>query len=120
PESSLKLGFGSSSALAAALSAVLLRARPGEATTRSAQEILKLAVKAHLEFQGGKGSGVDVATAMSGGLIAFALRPDLRIKELKWPPGVAFSIMWSGRPASTLERLRKLERFGRNRAARAA
>jgi phosphomevalonate kinase len=120
PESSLKLGFGSSSALAAALTAVLVRAGPPEATARPARDLRQLAIGAHLDFQGGKGSGVDVATAMSGGLIAFAMRPDQRIKALKWPPGISFSIMWSGKPASTAERLRKLERFERNRAARTA
>ena len=119
-ESSLKLGFGSSSALAAALTAVLVRAGPEEATTRPARDIRQLAMRAHLDFQGGKGSGVDVATAVSGGLIAFAMRPDQRIKALKWPPGISYSMMWSGKPASTAERLRKLERFERNRAARAA
>jgi phosphomevalonate kinase len=119
-ESSLKLGFGSSSALAAALTAVLVRSGPPQATSRPASDIRQLAIRAHLEFQGGQGSGIDVATAMSGGLIAFAMRPDQRIKALKWPPGIAFSIMWSGKPASTAERLRKLERFERNRAARAA
>jgi phosphomevalonate kinase len=119
-ESSLKLGFGSSSALAAALAAVLVRAGPAEATTRPARDIRQLAIRAHLDFQGGKGSGVDVATAMSGGLIAFAMRPDQRIKALKWPAGIDYLIMWSGKPASTAERLRKLERFERNRAARTA
>jgi phosphomevalonate kinase len=48
------------------------------------------------------------------------MRPDQRIKALKWPPGISYSMMWSGKPASTAERLRKLERFERNRAARAA
>lgn len=119
-ESTLKLGFGSSSALAVALTAVLVRAAPVQATALPARDIRELATRAHLDFQGGKGSGVDVATAMSGGLIAFAMRPDQRIKALKWPPGMAFSIMWSGKPASTAERLRKLERFERNRAARNA
>ncbi|HLU05682.1 MAG TPA: hypothetical protein VKZ91_03940 [Woeseiaceae bacterium] len=119
PESSLKLGFGSSSALAAALTAVLVRSGPSEAST-PARDLRQLAIRAHLDFQGGKGSGVDVATAMSGGLIAFAMRPDQRVKALKWPTGIAFSIMWSGKPASTAERLKKLERFERNRAARTA
>jgi phosphomevalonate kinase len=120
PESSLKLGFGSSSALAVALTAALVRARSGEGNVQPARDIRDSATRAHLDFQGGKGSGVDVATAMSGGLIAFAMRPDQRIKTLKWPAGMSFSIMWSGKPASTAERLKKLERFERNRGARTA
>jgi phosphomevalonate kinase len=119
-ESSLKLGFGSSSALAAALTAALARAGPADAPARSGWDICESATRAHLSFQGGKGSGVDVATAVTGGVIAFAMRPDQRIKALKWPSGLNFSILWSGKPASTAERLRKLERFERGRAARMA
>lgn len=119
-ESSLKLGFGSSSALTAALTGALARVRSSAVETREGRDILQLAITAHLSFQGGTGSGVDVAVAVTGGLIAFTMRPDLRIKTLKWPAGLDFSLMWSGRPASTAERLKKLERFERNRAARMA
>jgi phosphomevalonate kinase len=117
-ESSLKLGFGSSSALAVALTASLARAGTANAGTRAARDIPGSAMRAHLSFQGGKGSGVDVATAISGGVIAYVMRPDQRVKALQWPAGLTFSLMWSGKPASTAERLKKLERFERNRAAR--
>jgi phosphomevalonate kinase len=119
-ESSLKLGFGSSSALAAALTAALLRAGSTAAATRPGRDTCVLATRAHSSFQGGTGSGIDVATAVTGGVIAFAMRPDQRIKALKWPGGLDFSILWSGKPASTAERLKKLERFERGRAARMA
>jgi phosphomevalonate kinase len=66
------------------------------------------------------GSGIDVATAISGGVIAYAMRPDQRVKVLRWPDSLKISLMWSGKPASTAERLKKLERFERNRAARTA
>jgi phosphomevalonate kinase len=117
-ESSLKLGFGSSSALATALTAALARAGCTEAG--ASRDICARATRAHLSFQDGRGSGVDVATAVSGGVIAFTMRPDLRIRTLKWPQGVGFSILWSGRPASTAGRLKQLERFERGRAARMA
>lgn len=120
PESSLKLGFGSSAALAVALSAALARAGSTESGSRAAENILQLAIRAHLSFQGGKGSGVDVAAAVTGGVIAFTMRPDQRIEALQWPAGLDFFLMWSGKPASTAERLKKLERFERNRAARMA
>jgi phosphomevalonate kinase len=120
PESSLKLGFGSSSALAAALTAALVRAGSADTGTRPERDICESAMRAHGNFQGGMGSGVDVATAVSGGVIAFVMRPDRRIKTLTWPTGLNYSILWSGRPASTAERLKKLERFERNRAARMA
>jgi len=117
-ESSLKLGFGSSSALAAALTAALVRS--GSTDSRPGRDICDSATRAHLSFQDGKGSGVDVAAAITGGVIAFAMRPDRRIKVLKWPAGLNFSILWSGKPVSTAERLKKLERPERGRAARMA
>jgi phosphomevalonate kinase len=118
PESTLKLGFGSSSALAVALTAALVRAGAAEIKARAARDICALATSAHLSFQGGKGSGVDVATAVHGGVIAFSARPEQRIQTLHWPAGLKVSLFWSGRPASTSDRLKKLERFEQNRAAR--
>jgi phosphomevalonate kinase len=119
-ESSLKLGFGSSSALAAALTASLAKAGTANAGARAARDIPGAAMRAHSGFQGGMGSGIDVATAISGGVIAYAMRPDQRVKVLRWPDSLKISLMWSGKPASTAERLKKLERFERNRAARTA
>jgi phosphomevalonate kinase len=119
-ESSLKLGFGSSSALAAALTASLAKAGTANAGARAARDIPGAAMRAHSGFQGGMGSGIDVATAISGGVIAYAMRPDQRVKVLSWPDSLKISLMWSGKPASTAERLKKLERFERNRAARTA
>jgi phosphomevalonate kinase len=118
PESSLKLGFGSSSALAAALTAAL--ARTGSAGVAAGRDVCELAMQAHSGFQGGRGSGVDVATAITGGVIAFAMRPRQRIEALSWPRGLNFSLLWSGKPASTAERLKELEHFERGRAARTA
>jgi phosphomevalonate kinase len=120
PESSLKLGFGSSSALAVALTAALARAGSAERSARNPRDLLQAATAAHLGFQGGKGSGVDVATAGNGGVIAFSMRPDRRIQALKWPSGLRFSLMWSGRPASTADALTRLERFEKKRSARSA
>ena len=119
-ESSLKLGFGSSSALAAALTASLAKAGTANAGARAARDIPGAAMRAHSGFQGGMGSGIDVATAISGGVIAYVMRPDQRVKVLTWPTSLKISLMWSGKPASTAERLKKLERFERNRAARTA
>ncbi|MEX2125061.1 MAG: hypothetical protein WD795_14290 [Woeseia sp.] len=118
-ESTLKLGFGSSSALAVALTAALVRAGAAEVRARAAaRDIGESAAAAHASFQGGKGSGIDVATAVQGGVIAFSLRPERRIRTLQWPAGLTASLWWSGKPASTVDRLKELERFERNRAAR--
>ena len=117
-ESSLKLGFGSSSALAVALTAALARTGAAEAAPRSVREVGAAAAAAHSGFQDGRGSGIDVATAVHGGVIAYSLRPDRRIRALQWPAGLEASLWWSGKPASTVDRLKKLERVERNRSAR--
>jgi len=117
-ESSMKLGFGSSAALTTALTGALLRAGAAEVRARQPRDLLETALAAHRSFQGGKGSGIDVAAAVHGGVIALSLRPDRAIRALQWPAGVKYSLLWSGKPASTVDRLKRLERFRPNRAAR--
>src|SRR5690606_11456641 len=64
PATGVKLGFGSSAALAVALAAALA----GESVPQRVQEA---ALLAHRDFQGGHGSGVDVATSAHGGVIGY-------------------------------------------------
>ncbi len=100
PHSEAKYGLGSSAALAAALTAALARV--------SGQQVdeEELAMAAHREFQGGKGSGVDIAASCRGGVIAYSISG--RRQQLVWPDGVEYAVLWSGRPASTEQRV---ERF---------
>lgn len=65
-----KLGLGSSAA-----SSVVLTGALGHALGHSCspQCVFELAFAAHRRFQGGKGSGADVAAAAFGGLIAYRL-----------------------------------------------
>ena len=94
----LKLGFGSSAALATALAAALL---PREA---GIDDLYRTAAVAHRNFQDGRGSGVDVAAAVHGGALAWRMKA-AEAERLEWPAGLAFEVLWSGRPASTAERL---------------
>ena len=59
----VKIGVGSSAALTVALVAALLPAGA------SADEVLDASLRAHRRLQAGKGSGVDIACSVSGGLI---------------------------------------------------
>lgn len=117
-KSGMKLGFGSSAALAAALTAALLQAGASRVTAGAPRNILDTATAAHRNFQNGRGSGIDVATAVQGGVIGFTLRAEQRVRTLQWPAMLDFWVLWSGRPASTVDRLKKLERFRQNRSAR--
>jgi phosphomevalonate kinase len=92
-----KIGIGSSAALTVALVAGL----------NESHEVLRDASLAHRVFQGGAGSGVDVATAVRGGLIEFEM-PSQTVTSLAWPPGLCMRIIWTGVPANTAAKLEKL------------
>ncbi|MEM9057456.1 MAG: hypothetical protein AAGD86_08265 [Pseudomonadota bacterium] len=66
-----KLGLGSSAALTAALSAALTRHLGLPAQTPDA--FLAAALERHRRVQGGRGSGVDLATSLHGGVIEYTL-----------------------------------------------
>lgn len=91
-----KLGFGSSAAVAVALTAACL-GHAGPST-------LEDAGRAHRIFQEGRGSGVDVATSVYGGVIQFGPRGS--VSPLAWPDGLVARILWSGSSASTSDKIR--------------
>lgn len=98
-EDGTKIGIGSSAALVVALIAAL----------RNSAEVLDDALNAHRVLQKGTGSGVDIATAFSGGLIEFGSG---EIKALEWPAGLACRFVWTGVAASTREKLGRLAAAG--------
>ncbi len=94
-----KIGLGSSAALTVALLAAL----------RQSVNVLGPALQSHKEFQQGAGSGVDIAAAVTGGLIEYRAENAVII-ERQWPSGLASRLLWTGVPCSTqtqIERLRK-------------
>jgi phosphomevalonate kinase len=112
-----KLGLGSSAAITVALTAALLAQAGHGAPGRAA--LLDLCMDAHRRFQEGRGSGVDVATSIHGGVITLATTPDgMRARALAWPPGLHWIGVWSGASASTGEMLARFEAFHARDAAR--
>lgn len=109
-----KLGLGSSAALTVALAMAFI-ARAGKAGDEADHaHWLPRLLALHRKFQGGQGSGVDVATSLVGGLIAYQLqdggeRPTAR--PLTWPAGLHQRFIWSGRSASTPKFLSILRRW---------
>ena len=99
--SARKFGIGSSAALMVALCRVLAG---DESSDRDVGEI---AATAHRAFQGGTGSGVDIATSVAGGLIEFRMAGNA-VTGLTWPSGLMFALLWSGVPVSSKERVDKL------------
>ena len=99
--SGVKIGIGSSAALAVALAAALCEMGASPANTESA------AHAAHSAFQGGRGSGVDVACSFAGGVIEYR-RGDTTSPRIKWPEGLHCTMLWSGVPAATSGKLEQL------------
>jgi len=107
-----KIGLGSSAAVAASASGTLFE-WSGKKIADHRSEILDLAIKAHSEVQGGRGSGADVAAAVHGGTIIFAMGG---VPEMIDTSGVEIVAVWSGRAASTTELIGKISDFARRDA----
>ena len=110
-----KYGLGSSAALTVALTAVAAELL-GLPTDRAA--LAPIAARAHRLFQRGSGSGVDVLTALHGGLVC--VQPDQeppQAEALRWPSGLSMVIAWSGRPASTPALIAAFDRFAASDSA---
>jgi phosphomevalonate kinase len=97
-----KLGLGSSAA-AAVVCAGLLSGVADEDT-------YKMAIEGHRNAQGGSGSGIDVATSFSGGVIAASRQPGFLRKLTSNPfPDLRWLVLFTGESADTrtfLERCR--------------
>lgn len=108
-EGRVKLGLGSSAAAIVASAGALVRAveLPADAAT-----MLELCCAAHRKFQAGHGSGIDVATSLTGGVVG--IRPAdtaPSVESLDWPAGLEMLAVWSGHSASTPELLGRLENY---------
>jgi phosphomevalonate kinase len=98
--SGVKLGIGSSAALAAALSVALAEA------ARIDADPARVAYAAHRHFQAGLGSGADVACSLTGGLVDYTMGG--QAQRISWPEGLEMGLLWSGVPADTGARLEHL------------
>mgnify|MGYP001190256192 CR=1 FL=1 len=92
-----KLGLGSSAALVVALVAAMTAASGRPVADR--EVLFRLAQAAHRRLQGGSGSGIDVAAAVHGGVVALAA--DATVETLAWPRGLHWLAAWSGSGAAT-------------------
>ena len=91
-----KLGLGSSAALTVALLGAL------HAHASLVPPTLAQAMDAHRAVQGGRGSGIDIAAAFTGGLSCFQLHDaTARVRPAALPAGLHWCCVYSGRPTST-------------------
>jgi phosphomevalonate kinase len=94
----LKLGLGSSAAALVAFAGAC-RAASGAAGLPD----LAALIDCHRAFQGGAGSGIDVAAALAGGIVEFRLTADhaAHISSVRLPKSVGFAGIFAGGSAST-------------------
>lgn len=107
-----KLGLGSSAALVAGLWGAVAQLLDVDGCRRD--ELLQQSLEIHRRFQQGLGSGVDLATSVFGGTIAY------RVGQAPRPLQVEIGHMaaiWTGAPASTAS---FLQIVGRARSSRPA
>lgn len=108
----VKLGLGSSAAITVALAGALLRLSPASPTDRA--ELTAICCEAHRRLQGGSGSGIDVVTSLTGGVVAVDFPPGApapRATPLPWPRRLQMLAVWSGTSASTPAMLSRLAAF---------
>jgi len=103
PVSGSKLGLGSSAALTVALVTAF------SDVTNRAGLAAKDAAEAHRRLQHGRGSGVDVAASLAGGVIEYRTQDSGARQLVSWPAGLEYALLWSGQPASTSEKLTRLD-----------
>lgn len=110
PSGPEKLGLGSSAALTVALwHALSYYAAMQQAGHRSV-ELAEL-IRIHAAFQNDRGSGLDVAASLHGGLIAYRRTPQPHAKPSRLPADVGYCFVWSGRQAVTGQFLAGLDQW---------
>ena len=97
-----KLGLGSSAAALTAWSAVWL-AWTGQGIAAARPDVLQGFIETHKAWQGGTGSGLDVAASFHGGVIRFQLDEEAgpQVERAKMPDGVGFVSVFVRTSAST-------------------
>lgn len=106
-----KLGLGSSAAVTVATMGLAWAASGRSLTDR--QTLLRLAAAAHDQAQGRRGSGIDVATSLWGGLLRYRLEnnhPEVTPASL--PAGIELTLLATGESASTPKLLASVGALG--------
>ncbi len=113
--SGTKLGLGSSAAVIVALATALrhhLHATGRLAEEPGPEDAVLEDLWINAEVQDGRGSGVDIAAATFGGMLAYQVADDaLSVEPVSLPEDVVFATVWTGTPASTTSFLEGMAAF---------
>jgi phosphomevalonate kinase len=117
-DSGAKLGMGSSAAVLTAFAGALQAFEKNDYLSLEVDSLIAL----HRSVQGGRGSGVDVAAAVYGGLRTFRLDTGgrARIGSVRLPNSVGFAGIFAGQSAITSNFVGRFEDWRRSGPARAA
>lgn len=101
-----KLGLGSSAAALTAWCGAWL-AWTGQGIAEASVAVLRRFIEEHTAYQGGAGSGLDIAASLHGGVIRFQLdeKTGPRVESVKLPDGVDFVSVFVRSSASTPKHL---------------
>ena len=120
-EGAQKLGLGSSAAVLCAWAGAFTAFARAQGR-QAPQPTLAGLIGLHREFQGGRGSGIDVAAAFTGGAISFRLGPEgvPQVGSVQLPNSVGFAGIFAGRSASTPKLVAHYRAWQQDRPAEAA
>jgi phosphomevalonate kinase len=116
-----KLGLGSSAAVLCAWAGAFATFARSQGRAVAGLDLAGL-IDLHRAFQGGRGSGLDVAASYVGGAIRFSLDASgvPQVGSVRLPNGVGFAGIFAGRSASTPELIAHYRAWRRDRPAEAA
>ncbi len=114
-----KIGLGSSAAVAVGVALALL-ARAGEESSELEAAAFRAALEGHRAYQGGRGSGYDVAASLYGGFGLFVggMSPSFERLELDWMP--PFSLVRGRASVDTTGAIARYEAWKREKPEAAA
>ena len=100
----VKLGLGSSAAVAVALDAAISAHASNARALESPQAVFHRILPVYRATQHGHGSGIDLATSLTGGLIEYRLdEAGCHIASRRLPESLRLMFIWVGEPASTAD-----------------
>jgi phosphomevalonate kinase len=113
-----KLGLGSSAALTVALASALATYAGHDDAIADRTQWMRQLLHMHGGWQGGRGSGVDVAASVAGGLIGYQLVGPTREPTYEAMPmdGLHCLFVWSGQSVSTSHSLQRLAQWRQGHA----
>lgn len=116
-----KLGVGSSAAALCAFAGAYARYQTSLGAPVTVAPRLEVLVGLHRTFQGGRGSGLDIAASLTGGLIRYELDTAgrARVGLVELPIGVGFAGIFTGKSASTPDFLARFDAWRQRAPERA-